>query len=76
MVLMKVGIGQRIRGAPNCRNCGVNIRSLIRQGKTVYLNRAWKPKARYLCAKCKSDLFEGVKLRENGGMKTGLQKSR
>ena len=64
MVLMKVEIGQRIRGNPNCRNCGANIKKLIKQGKSTYRNQAWKPKARYICAKCKSDLFGGVKLRD------------
>jgi len=63
MSLKRVRRSQSIRGNPKCRNCGVEIKELCRQGKPVYSKKAGKRENKYYCGKCKADIFEGVKLR-------------
>jgi len=44
-----------------CSHCGIDVKHLLEQGKTVYRKKG--SKVRYFCEACKEKLFEGVKLR-------------
>jgi len=43
-----------------CGHCGIDVKELLAQGKTVYRKKG--PKVRYFCEACKEELFDGVKL--------------
>ena len=63
MPIVRVTRSQSLRGNPICRECGANIKELFRKGKAVYSKTSGKRGNRYYCGKCKSDIYEGVKLR-------------
>jgi len=56
---------QSIRGNPKCKLCEADIRELFNNGKPVYSKKSSSRGISYYCAKCKADLFGGVKLRED-----------
>ncbi len=65
MTLRRVTSTHGIRGRPKCGACEADIKDLIIRGYAVYRKKVSARKGRnYYCAECKSDLFEGVKLRK------------
>ena len=74
MSMRKVERIASIRGDAKCRQCGADIRELLRQGKAVYSEKSGKSKNRYLCAECKAELFGGVKLRKAEGSMGEIKK--
>lgn len=65
MAIKIIEKSNQIRGNPKCYHCGVDIRELFYKGEKVYSKSLGTTRSRYYCNKCKLDIFEGVKLRDD-----------
>ena len=65
MAIKIIEKSKHIRGDPKCYQCGVDIRELFNKGEKVYSKSLGTMRSRYYCNKCKDDIFEGVKLRDD-----------